>query len=75
MSFTPVWSEIFPSQDSQGWTINFLERNSRYWLVALAGKKDEQLFEQATNKAWDSVKASQSIRWFTDGERRYAKLL
>lgn len=70
-----MWSEIFPPQDSQGWTINFLLRSSRYWLVALAGKKDNQLFEKATYKAWGCVKASQSIRWFTDGERRYAKQL
>jgi IS1 family transposase len=52
-----------------------LERNSRYWLVADAGKKDEQLFDVATQKAWECVKHSESIRWFTDGERRYAKLL
>ncbi len=75
MSFTPGLGGIFPPQDSQGWTLNFLERYSRYWLVAKAGKKDERLFEQATSKAWEWGKASQSIRWFTDGERRYANHL
>lgn len=52
-----------------------MERQSRYWLVALAGKKDSQLFEQGTRGAWDWAKASQSIRWFTDGERRYVQQL
>ena len=75
MSFTPALSGIFPPQASEGWTINFLERNSRYWLVASAGKKDDHLFEQATHKAWEWAKPSQSIRWFTDGERRYARQL
>jgi hypothetical protein len=50
----------FSPQDSQGWTINFLEWNSRYWLIAPAGKKESLLFE---------------IRWFTDGEKRYAQKL
>jgi len=29
-----------PPEDSCGWTINFLERHSRYWIVVKAGKKD-----------------------------------
>lgn len=55
--------------------LTFARRSSRYWLVALAGKKDNQLFEKATYKAWGCVKASHSILWFPDGERRYAKQL
>lgn len=43
--------------------------------MAKAGKKDAQLFEIASRKAWEWGKASQSIRWFTDGERRYANYL
>lgn len=33
------------------------------------------LFEQATCKAWRWAKDCQFVRWFTDGEKRYAKLL
>jgi hypothetical protein len=33
------------------------------------------LFEQGTGKAWQWAKSSQFIRWFTDGERRYAQQL
>jgi len=29
----------FPPQGSQGWTINFLERNSRYWARSSSRKK------------------------------------
>lgn len=75
MSCTPAFTGIFPPQDSKGWTINFLERNSRYWLVAQAGKKENLLFEKGTRAAWEWAKASQSIRWFTDGEKRYAQKL
>ena len=47
-----AWARTFPPSESSGWTINFLERQSRYWLVAQAGKKDKSLFEQASHKAW-----------------------
>jgi hypothetical protein len=60
MSCTPAFTGIFLPQDSQGWTINFLEWNSRYWLIAPDGKKESLLFE---------------IRWFIDGEKRYAQKL
>lgn len=75
MSCTLAWERSFPPSESQGWTINFIERRSRYWLVAQAGKKDTQLFEQGTCTAWQWSKGSQFIRWFTDGEKRYAQQL
>ena len=75
MSCTLAWARIFPPCESQGWTINFIERRSRYWVVAQAGKKDTQLFEQGTYAAWQWSKGSQFVRWFTDGERRYAQQL
>ena len=70
-----MWARTFPPSDSEGWTINFLERRSRYWLVAQAGRKDTFLFEQGTITAWQWAKGCQFIRWFTDGERRYAQQL
>ncbi|WP_148216055.1 IS1 family transposase [Acaryochloris marina] len=60
---------------SEGWTIHFIDRESRYWFEARAGLKDESLFEKSVKAAWDWAKPSSSIRWFTDGERRYSKVL
>jgi len=70
-----VWARTFPPDTCQGWTIHFIERESRYWVSAQAGKKETQLFEQGTQVAWNWVKSAQFIRWFTDGERRYGKAL
>jgi len=58
-----------------GWTIHFIERESRYWVAAQAGRKKIRLFEQGTQSAWNWAKPAQFIRWFTDGERRYGKAL
>jgi hypothetical protein len=48
---------------------------SRYWIVAKAGLKTTELFAKVTKTAWQWAKASQYIRWFTDGERPYAQQL
>lgn len=69
------FSVTTPPCESEGWTLTFLERTSRYWLVALAGLKDQTLFTQAVLQAWQWFKTCQDIRWFTDGERRYAQEL
>jgi hypothetical protein len=55
--------------------VTFIERKSRYWIVAMAGTKTTELFAKATETAVPWAKASQYIRWFTDGERRYAQQL
>lgn len=55
--------------------MTFIERKSRYWIEAKAGFKNTELFAKATKTAWQWAKASQYIRWFTDGERRYAQQL
>jgi hypothetical protein len=68
-------ARTFPPERSQGWTIHFIERTSRYWVEAQAGLKDASLFEKGVKSAWDWASPSQSIRWFTDGERRYGKAL
>jgi hypothetical protein len=52
-----------------------MERESRYWVEAKAGTKDRRLFEQGVKTAWEWGEASQWIRWFTDGEKRYGKEL
>jgi hypothetical protein len=56
---------------SEGWTIHFIERETRYWIEAQAGLKNAKLFENGVKSAWDWAKPSEYIRWFTDGERRY----
>ena len=70
-----AWARTFPPSESEGWTIHFIERNSRYWVAAKAGKKTNALFEQGTAKAWQWANSARFIRWFTDGERRYGKTL
>lgn len=65
----------FPPELSEGWTISFIERESRYWIEATAGLKNAQLFEDGVKRAWAWAQPSQWIRWFTDGERRYGNEL
>lgn len=71
MRFTLALARTCPPSDSQGWTIHFIERESRYWVEAQAGLKTNRLFEQGTLTAWNWAKPARFIRWFTDGERRY----
>ena len=75
MSFTLASARIFPPSESCGWTLTFLERESRYWVTAQAGLKDEDLFSQGTQSTWQWAQGAEFIRWFTDGERRYGKAL
>jgi len=70
-----VWVRTFLPSDSEGWTIHFIERRSRYWISAIAGKKNQKLFTKGVKATWTWVRDCQSIRWFTDGERRYGKEL
>ncbi len=67
--------ESSPPEASEGWTIHFIERTSRYWVNAQAGLKNAELFGQGVKEVWDWAKPSEGIRWFTDGERRYGKTL
>ena len=73
--YTLCRAKFFPPISHFLWTISFVERNSRYWLVAQAGHKDIQLFKQGTQAAWQWAKKCESVGWFTDGETRYAQQL
>lgn len=75
MKFTLALARTFPPSESAGWTVHFIERDSRYWIGAQAGLKDEHLFAESVQTAWEWVKGCDGIRWFTDGERRYAQQL
>lgn len=55
--------------------MHFIERESRYWVAAQASRKGEKLFKQGTAAAWAWAQPAEFIRWFTDGERRYAQAL
>lgn len=52
-----------------------IERQSRYWVTAKVGKKDESLFEAGVQSVWQWSRSAQFVRWFSDGERRYAQQL
>lgn len=75
MKSIPVWVRTFPPGESEGWTIHCIERESRYWVEARAGRKEKELFEAGTAAAWGWAKSAVFIRWFTDGERRYGLAL
>ena len=75
MNFTLASARTFPPSESEGWTTHFIERQSRYWIDAQAGHKDQKLFERVTATVWDWASPAQFIHWFTDGERRYGNAL
>ena len=75
MRFTLAWARTFPPSESEGWTIHFIERETRYWIAAQAGQKTNELFGQGTSIAWEWAKSADFIQWFTDGERRYGTAL
>ena len=52
MKLTLAWARTFPPSDSEGWTLTFFERESRYWVTALAGEKNEELFDRGTEVTW-----------------------
>jgi hypothetical protein len=50
-----------------------MERESRYWFVGLAGKRENILFKKGMQQLWDWAKPAKFIRLLTDGEYRYSK--
>ena len=75
MNSTPESVRTFPPEASEGWTISCIERQSRDWIAASAGRKGAQLFKQGGQHAGQWAEPSDGIRGFTDGERRYGKEL
>jgi hypothetical protein len=51
-----------------------IERQSRYWVSAKVGKKDESLFEAGVQTTWQWARSCQFVRWFSDGERNTVRL-
>jgi len=75
MNCTLVSARIFPPSESESWTMTSIERQSRYWVAAKVGKNEESLFEHGVQTTWQWAQSAQFIRWFSDGERRYAQQL
>jgi hypothetical protein len=64
-----------PPWDSEGWTIVFMERSSRFLWELSCGRKEQQLFEKALERLVEVMKQTQNLSLFTDGERRYGNIL
>lgn len=75
MNSIPGWVRTFPPSESEGWTLTTIERQSRYWLTAQVGRKEQELFERGVRLSWQWAAPATFIRWFSDGERRYAQAL
>ncbi len=75
MNSTLASARTFPPCESEGWTLTSIERDSRYWVTAQVGRKEDELFKQGVKHTWHWAAPSQFMRWFSDGERRYAKEL
>jgi hypothetical protein len=64
-----------PTGDSEGWTMVLMERSSRFLWELNCGSKDEQLFEAALSRLCEVMQQTQDLTLFSDGERRYGKIL
>jgi transposase len=65
MKSTLAWVRTFPPSECEGWTIHFIERETRYLIAAQAGQKRDELFRQGTAAAWAWASTAQFIRWFS----------
>lgn len=63
------------ASESEGWTIVMMERASRFIWTMKCGKKEQRLFLEAITTLVELFDKTESIKLFTDGERRYSKLL
>jgi hypothetical protein len=63
------------ASDSEGWTIVFMERSSRFWWELKCGRKDEKLFKSALGLLVQVIEKTGNLTLLSDGERRYGNLL
>jgi transposase-like protein/IS1 family transposase len=63
------------ASESKGWTIVMMERASRFIWTLKCGKKEQRLFLEAITTLVELFDKTEAIKLFTDGERRYSKLL
>ena len=72
--YTKVRKNV-PPDESVGWTIVLMERASRFIWELSCGWKDRSLFRKAIKTMEKLISQTQDISLFTDGERRYGKIL
>jgi transposase-like protein len=72
--YTKVNCNEEPSE-SEGWTIALMERASRFIWTLECGRKEQRLFLEAIATLAELFDQSEALALFTDGERRYSKLL
>ena len=63
------------ASESKGWTIVTMERASRFIWTLKCGRKEQRLFLEAITTLVELFDKTEAIKLFTDGERRYSKLL
>ena len=64
-----------PQEESEGWTIMFIERASRFIWEFECGKKDKALFTGVLERLAELIKRTEEFTLVTDGERRYGNIL
>jgi len=72
--YTKVEKNASPDE-SLGWTVVLMDRNSRFLWELKCGKKDRKLFEKALEILEKLVNQTQDLSLITDGERRYGNIL
>ena len=64
-----------PQEESDGWTIMFIERGSRFIWEFECGKKDKALFSGVLERLVELIHRTNEFTIVTDGERRYGNIL
>ena len=72
--YTKVGKNV-PPDESLGWTIVLIDRESRFLWELGCGKKNRQLFRKAIKILGNLINRTQDLSLITDGERRYGNIL
>jgi len=64
-----------PVENCEGWTIVLMDRATRFIWEIKCGKKDRALFFAGMKIIKQVIERTEDISLFTDGERRYGKIL
>jgi IS1 family transposase len=75
MNYIQSFKKNEEASESKGWTIVMMERASRFIWTLKCGKKEQKLFLEAVTTLVELFDKTEAIKLFTDGERRYSKLL
>ena len=72
--YTKVGKNV-PQDQSEGWTIVLMDRASRFIWEIRCGKKKTKLFKRVIKTLVKIIENTADFSLFTDGERRYGKIL